>query len=49
MTKIFLVSKEFAANWPKIGEGESFDKPPANLEISNFRCDAHYITITAYH
>lgn len=35
MTKIFLVSKEFAANWPKIGEGESFDKPPANLEISN--------------
>jgi hypothetical protein len=23
-TKIYLVSKEFAANWPNIGEGESF-------------------------
>jgi len=49
MTKIFLVSKEFAATWPKIGEGESFDKPPCQLRDIQFRYDAHYITVTVYH
>lgn len=48
MTKIFLVSKEFPANWPKIGEGESFDKP-CQLRDIQFRYDAHYFTVTAYH